>query len=110
MRHAINKCAYGPRHTNRAKAELAQQAHSNATTADGIGGGYTVTFTHEEGSLRVFVWANNRTHALNRALEFSDVAEWLPDHPGSTSGVMGMGKQPAFTPEGIIHNSMLAKH
>lgn len=110
MRHGINKSAYGPRHGDRAKAELAQQASSSQTTSEGVGGGYTVTFTHENGALRVFVWAQNRTHALLRSFEFSEVAAWLPENPGSVAGVMGMGRQPANTPEGVIKDSLLARH
>lgn len=110
MRHAINKSAYGPRHRERAKAEIAELSGSSQTTSEGVGGGYTVTFTHENGALRVFVWANNRSHALLRALELFEVASWLPEHPGSVAGVMGMGRQPADTPEGVIKDSLLTRH
>ena len=111
MPAVINKPVYGPRHNGRAQRELAElMAAAGPQRSRGIGGGYTVTFTHEQAALRVFVWANNRSHALLRALELKDVAQWLPLHPGSAAGVMGMGLQPADTPEGVIRTSLLATH
>lgn len=113
----MGRDGFGYRKNRRAKQELAEAQAQSASDLpqekpETCGGGFIVTFSFGLGdaftSLRVFVWAQSRAHALMRALSFGEVEDWLKEHPQARSSVMSAGMTPVNTTEGKLFSSRAA--
>lgn len=107
--HSHSSGDYPHRHQERAKRELAEQAHLQDKKPKQGQVGYFVNFTYgfveDLQQRRVFVWAESRAAAKFKAGNFPEIAEFLA-HGDSlgfelSAHVTPSGFMPLDTPEGL---------